>query len=179
MISDLQSLAIGYFEEHPETKDGVTKAFHAYHVPHFRFHSAAHNFLSSSRTCECFWCGRTRENVRWDDLPAECQKRPSSADIEIPDVLESEEKTAHALFEKAKTHVPKLVRKLGMSGATLAILHHTHGYDPETVAGVVDVPAEVMAGYHHEMETERCRSRKAIVREVISCVFEQPTPLQS
>ena len=118
----------------------------------------------------CFWCGRTRENVRWDDLPAECQSRPSDAELGISESLESEEKKAHAIHEKAKVHVPRLVTKMGMSGETLATLHHTHGYDPETVSGVVDVPPEIMEAYNASMETERSRSRDAIVREVISCV---------
>lgn len=55
-----------------------------------------------------------------------------------------------------------------MSGETLAVLHHTHGYDPETVDGVVSVPPQIMADYHTAMETERDRSRAAIVREVVT-----------
>jgi hypothetical protein len=55
-----------------------------------------------------------------------------------------------------------------MSGETLAILHHTHGYDPETVDGVVPVPPQIMTDYYTAMETERDRSRAAIVREVIT-----------
>jgi hypothetical protein len=168
----LKEIAAEYFADHPEEKDGVMKVYHAYHVAHFRLDGGAHNFLSSSRTCECFWCGRTRQDVRWDDLPPECQNRPSDADLGIGEVLESEEKKAHAIYEKAKVHVPRLVKKMGMSGETLATLHHTHGYDPETVSGVVEVPPEVMTAYNASMETERDRSRKAIVREVISCVFD-------
>lgn len=166
----LNRLVREFFVAHPEAKDGVIKAYHAYKVAHFRLDGGAHNFLSSSRTSECLWCGRTRENVRWDYLPPECQSRPSDADLGISEALENEEKKAHAIFEKAKVHVPRLVTKMGMSGETLATLHHTNGYDPETVSGVVDVPPEIMEVYNASMETERSRSRDAIVREVISCV---------
>ena len=56
---------------------------------------------------------------------------------------------------------------MGMSGETLASLHHTYGYDPETVSGIVEVPAEIMDEYNTRMETERSRSRSAIVRTVL------------
>lgn len=174
-----RAIARKFFEDNPEEKDGVMKAYHAYHVHHFRLDGGAHNFHSSSPTCECFWCGRTRRDVRWDDLPPECQARPSDADIGIAEVLENEEAKAHAIYEKAKTHVPRLVRKMGMSGETLATLHQTYGYDPETVSGVVDVPPEILAAYHASMEVERDRSRKAIVRKVISCVFDDSPPPQN
>ena len=104
--------------------------------------------------------------VRWDDLPAQCQKRPELPDI--ADTIQGEEERAFALLDKATSKVPKLVAKLGMSGETLAVLHHTHGFDPETVDGVVPVPPQVMADYHIAMEAERERSRAAIVREVIT-----------
>jgi len=165
-------IARQFFDASPEEKDSVMKAYHAYHAPHFRSDPNTHNFPSSLRSCKCFWCGRTRENVRWDDLPAECQKRPFNVGIGIGDVLESEEQKAHEVYETAKVNVPRLIKKMGMGGATLAVLHHTHGYDPETVTGVVDVPLGMMAAYNDSMETERSRSRKAIVREVISCVFD-------
>lgn len=155
-----------YFEDHSVAKDEVMKAYFAYHTQHIRDHPGAHNFAGPWRDCECHWCGRNRERVRWDDLPAKCQKRPDLPDI--ADAIQGEEEKAFALLAKATREVPKIVAKLGMSGETLAILHHTHGYDPETVDGVVPVPSQIMADYHTAMEEERDRSRAAIVREVIS-----------
>jgi hypothetical protein len=155
-----------YFEEHSDAKDEVVKAYFAYHAHHIRDNPGAHNFAGPWRDCECRWCGRSRELVRWDDLPAQCQKRPELPNI--VEVLGREVAMFEALLEKAKTHVPKIIAKLGMSGETLAVLHHTHGYDPETVDGVVPVPPQIMVDYHAAMETERERSRTAIVREVIA-----------
>lgn len=79
-----------------------------------------------------------------------------------------EERKAFALLARAENDVPKLVAKLGMNGETLAVLHHTHGYDPETVASIVDVPPQMLADYHAAMATERARSRTAQVKEVIT-----------
>lgn len=157
-----------YFGEHPGAKDEVVKAHFAYHIQHIRDNPGAHHFAGPWRHCECHWCGRSREQVRWDDLPAQCQHRP-----ELPDIagtIRGEEERAFALSDKATREVPKLVAKLGMSGETLAILHHTHGYDPETVAGIVDVPPQMLTDYHTAMEEERCRSRAAFVRDVITAV---------
>lgn len=165
-----------YFKEHPEAKDGVMKAFYAYHEEDYLNNPKVHYFPSLLKASKCHFCGRRREDVRWDDLPPQCQKRPLNAFPDIGETLDGEETRANALYEKAKLHVPRLVKKMGMSGGTLATLHHTHGYDPETVGGVVDVPPEMMTAYNASMETERDRSRKAIVREVISCVFDDPTP---
>lgn len=153
-----------YFKEHPDAKDGVLKAYHAYHAAHLR-HPFAHKFSGPDRESCCEWCGRTRELVRWDELPGHCQQRPERPDVE--DVIRGEETKAFALFKKAEAVVPKLVARLGMSGGTLAILHHTHGYDPETVAGVVDVPAQAMADYHAAMELEKTRSRAARKKTLI------------
>ena len=156
-----------YFAAHPEAKDGVMKAYYAYHVEHFRCDTKGHNFTNGSRESKCQWCQRSREIVRWDDLPPECQKRPVSADVPIADEILGEEEKAFALLDKAARIVPKIVEKMGMSGETLAMLHHTHGYDPETVSGVVDVPPALIAKYHEAMTREQSRSRAAIKRDVI------------
>ena len=162
----LRPIVDKYFEEHLDAKDEVMKAYFAYHTQHIRDNPGAHNFAGPWRDCECQWCGRSRELVRWDDLPAQCQNRP-----ELPDIaatIQGEEEKAFVLLDKATREVPKIVAKLGMSGETLAVLHHTHGYDPETVDGVVNVPPQIMADYQAAMETERDRSRAAIVREVVT-----------
>jgi len=120
------------------------------------------------RDSVCKWCGRSRELVRHDDLPAGCLNRPDHADDDIADVIQREELRFWALLDKANLYVPKLVEKMGMSGETLSILHHTHGYDPECVSAIVNVPKQLMEEYHAKMEDERDRSRAAIVRNVIT-----------
>jgi len=162
-------IAREFFASNPQDRAHVLKAYHAYHVQHFKDDTMAHNFTNGSRDAACVWCGRTRELVRWDDQPPECQCRPDMPDV--ADVIHGEEQRAFTVLDRAAKDVPTIVAKHGMSGETLAMLHHTHGYDPETVDGVVTVPTDVMADYHTAMERERERSRCAQVKEVVSCVL--------
>lgn len=161
-----KTIATEYFQQNPDAKDGVMKAYHAYHVSHFRDEPDAHNFPGGSRESECQWCGRSRETVRHDDLPAQCNSRPLLLDIK--ECIKGEEERAFMILDSAAATVPKLVAKMGMSGATLAVLHHTHGYDPETVAGCVEVPTALMVDYHVAMETERNRSRDAHRPQIVA-----------
>lgn len=203
-----------YFEDHPEAKDGVMKACYAWHddidAPY------RHVFVGKERNSECRLCGRSREQVRYDDLPEPCAVAQKAADMngvhrfggsapwtrcihcdqtreelddwiqpepggygykrcpkykvtDIKGTLYAEEVKFLKLLERAEKEVPRIIKKLGgMSGETLAVLRHTHGYDPETVDGVVNVPTQIIADYHAAMETERDRSRAAIVREVVT-----------
>lgn len=166
MPTSLLESLLEYFRENPKARDGVMKAYYAYHAPHFRCDPQAHNFPGSLREAACQWCGRTREQVRWDELPPKCQKRPPL--LEIEDVILGEERKFFALLARVKKDVPKLVAKFGLNGKTLSVLHHTYGYDPETVASIVDVPPQMMADYHTAMETERTRSRAAQVKQIIT-----------
>lgn len=161
-----RKIAEKYFAEKPESKDGVMKSYYAYHAPHFRLEPKGHNFLNGSRESKCSWCCRSRELVRHDDLPAECQKRPEMP--EVADVIRSEEENAHALIGKAERDAKKIVSKMGMSGETLAVLHHTYGHDPEILATVIDVPPQMLADYHAAMEIEKARSRAAQNKTIIT-----------
>ena len=159
------NVAQAYFDQNPEAKDSVMKAYYAFHVRHFRDDGRSHNFPGTLRGSKCQWCGRSREDVRYDALPPECASRPAIPDIE--ESIMSEEERAFDLLDRAATGVPKLVERHGMSGKTLAMLHHTHGFDPETVSGIVDVPPELLAEYHVEMDKERERSAAAHISEEI------------
>jgi hypothetical protein len=162
----VKQIATDYFQAHPETKDGVMKAYYAYHAPHFRLDAKAHNFLGALKSSVCEWCKRTREDVRWDNLDPECASRPVLQGIQ--EVILSEEAKAFLLYESAKSIAPKVVEKLGLNGQTLAVLHHTHGCDPEIVASVIDVPAEILSDYYSAMELERFRSRSSQKKTVIT-----------
>ncbi len=155
-----------FFTDHPEHRDGVMKAFYAYHTTHFSDHPDAHDFPSTLRCSECTRCGRSREMVRWDDLPAKCSESKGSESVES--TILAEERKFSALLKKAEAMVPKIVEKRGMSGDTLAFLHFTHGFDPETVAGIVDVPREMMKQYHENLERERAISRSSHRKEIIT-----------
>lgn len=161
----MRHIADKYFKEHPDQKDEVVKAYFAYHTHHIRQIDGAHNFNGPWKDCVCQWCGRSRMLVRWDDEPAQCQKRPELPDIK--ETIKSEEQKAFALIKRAEKDVPYLIEKMGMSGDTLAILHHTHGYVAEIVDAVVHVPPDVMRVYYEKMEQEKERSRSAMVKKTI------------
>ena len=165
---EANQIANKYFAEHPEEKDGVLKAWYAYHAPHFRVmpDMPLHNFTSSQRWSKCQWCGRSREEVRHDEQSGRCANHRILP--EIKDVLHEEALNFFALAEKAKTFVPKFIKLNKLSGETLAILHHTHGYEPETVASVIELDIKsYMADYEKSMEEERARSRARQKKEII------------
>lgn len=167
-MTSIRQLAMEFIQEHPETKDEILKAYYAYHAGHARLTPRGHNFSNGSRGSKCFWCGRSREMVRWDDITPYCLARPELDDI--ADVILKEEIRANELITQGERLIRKTLGKQGLSGKTLAILHHTHGYSPETVSAVVDIPVEVMQSYEAEMELERQKSVEAYKPTVISVV---------
>jgi len=163
-----REIAVKYFEEYPEKKDEVLKAYYAYHTPHFSLDTISHNFAGILKSSKCIWCGRSRELVRWDDLPYECLKRPVIP--EIRDIILDEELKYFKLLDKAETIIPKILKKLGgkIDGNILSILHHTHGYEPEVVAAIVKVPNDVLNSYEVAMEIEKQKSKSAHKKEIIT-----------
>ncbi len=151
--------------ENPEAKDSVTKAMHAFNIVHFSEHPHAHNFPTTAKGAMCVWCGRTREGVRYDSLPARCANRPVLKSIQ--DTIRDEEVKAFSLLKKAEKDVPNLIKKMGMSGATLAYLKGTHGYGPDIVELFAPVSAEVLADYAEVMAEEGNASRASQVKTVI------------
>lgn len=164
----MKEVALAWLGEHSESCDSLVKAFFAFHTVSFRDHPNAHNFSNTSRQSKCFWCNRTREEVRYDSLQGECAKRPPSADVNIADVIFGEEQRFWSLIKSAESKVPKLIEKMGLSGETLAILHHTYGYDPECVGSVIEVPESLIKDYNHAMDRERALSKSAHVKEIIT-----------
>lgn len=163
----MRALVDQYFGEHPKARDGVLKAYYAYGSI-----DAAHRhaFRGLDRGAVCMLCGRSREQVRWDDLPAPCQFNPN-----IEATIRAEEERAFDLAASASDLVPKIIAKRGMSGDTLAFLHHTHGLDPETVAAIVTVPVSLLASYHEVMERERARSRAEQKKVPITVSLDKST----
>jgi hypothetical protein len=157
----LRQTVAEYFRVNPAARDSVMKAYYAYHAPHFRLEPKGHNFLNGSRESKCSWCGRSRELVRHDDLPAECQKRPEMPNV--TDAIRSEEEKAYALLAKAERDAKKVVAKMGMNGETLAVLHHTYGHEPESILTAIEL-APLRPAYEAAMEKEKARSRGAQVK---------------
>lgn len=161
-----------YFADHPNEKEGVLKAWYAYHAPHFHVMPDVplHNFTSSQRWSKCSWCGRTREEVRHDEKTGRCLGRPNDIPS-IKDVLRDEEEKFGGLMEKARTVVPGFLKRHELNGETLAILHHTHGYDPETVEAMgYIVTSQMRQDYEIFMEKERKRSQASHKKEIVMAV---------
>lgn len=159
-MSDARKIYEKYFLGNDEAIIGLRKAVYAYHEHALPL---SHFFNSNNRTARCVQCERSREQVRWDELPAHCAGPYSSmlarGKEKAESILMDEEKNYSRLIDSAKDMVPRFIAKMGINGKTLAILHHTHGYEPEVVAGIVDVDRQSMIDYESEMEIERSRSR--------------------
>lgn len=167
-MKDLKKIVQQYHQEHPELQDSVLKAWYAWLAPHWNTmpEMPLHNFTSSQRWSKCVNCGRPREQVRYDELSPRCLNHIVPRDIK--DVLREEEENFEQLSERAKKFVPKFIEKNKLNGNSLAILHHTHGVEPETVALVADVNiTPFMADYELAMEAERARSRASQKKEII------------
>jgi len=173
---EANQIANKYFAEHPEEKDGVLKAWYAWLSPEW-WHKRTmplHNFPSSERNSCCVFCGRSREEVRYDELSPRCLSSPVGKILSKPEIkpiketLREEEIGFNTLIEKGKQFIPKFIEKNKLNGRTLAILHHTHGYEPETVATVCGFEITPhMVDYEVAMNEERSRSRAKQKKEII------------
>lgn len=132
-----------------------------------------HRFGGSAPWATCVHCGETRENLNdsIQTIPGGYGFKlcPCYQEVDILKTIREEEGRFSSLLERAKTFVPKITGKRGMSGETLAFLHRTHGFDVETVASVVEVTPEAEAEYEKIMEDERSMSRGAF----------RPKPIQA
>ena len=95
----------------------------------------------------------------------------------IKKTLHEEAERYNNLQEKAKTFIPEFLNKKGITGQTLAILHHTHGFDFETSIEFIPncsikIPLEneLREGYDYWMEHEQALSRSKMKKEVISAL---------
>lgn len=154
-----------YFQNHPEQRGEVMRAWYAYHAPHFRLTTDGHNFTNALRTTPCVWCGRSREQVRWDDQPPQCAARPVLPDI--AETLHDEERRALALTLRAHAEIGKVKATRGINGASLVYLHQTHGITPEDVETFTDVSDAAYSDYQREMAALRQESRKGRRVEVV------------
>ena len=108
-----------YYEEHPELRDSVLKAWYAWLAPEW-WHDRVmplHNFPSKERNSFCVFCGRSREEVRYDELSPRCLNSPVGKILAEPEkkpikeTLREEEIGFNTLIEKGKKFVPKFIEK--------------------------------------------------------------------
>lgn len=161
------NIAQQYFADHPEAKDEVMRAFWAYHGPHHRLTEGAHNFPGIARSSVCVACGRSREMVRWDDLPPTCQAWKF---IDIAGVIKNEEEKFLRLQVGSRELILKKYSDASkLTGEILSMLHHTHGIDPTTVEDVLELnlPAALHEDYLAAYEKHSETGTKGLKREVI------------
>lgn len=160
-----------FFQEHPEHWDGVKRASFAYHFHHRR--PNAHYFAGSWREASCRWCGRTREDVRWEDRDPECKNRPAWADQSVESIIASEE----ILFEKVLDRAKKIAAEIDTStldGEQLSYLHHTHGVDPSMLEvalmdlGKGSLPQRLHDEYQVAYQKHKETGKRGLVRPIVS-----------
>lgn len=170
--------ALSYFRNNNDKNNLVKKATFAWANPgtcNAHFFEASH-FEKDPRVCspvfradKCKWCGRTREEVRYDALPYYCEKVPDVIE-HIKDTLFAEEEKTFKLIARAEKEVPKILQKMGMSGKTLMYMHETHGFVIEIVEALMDISKEVKAEYEIEYELAQNKSRadRQIKKKVVN-----------
>lgn len=189
-IDRLKAICHDSVNKNEDFQDDVWKATYAYHDPKL---DDAHYFLNNylvdnkivgDREESCLRCGRTREQIRWDELQPECKGTKVLPEFnpyfgfrekadKVKSVLLEEEKRFAALLEKGKIEIPILFKKYGENGAALAILHHTHGYDIETSFEVLNIELKsenaikLENEYNLAMERERNLSKSKQKKEII------------
>lgn len=128
-------------------------------------HTGPHRFGGSAPWIKCIFCDNTREELQdsIQDIPGgygfkNCTKY---REIDIAAVLETEETKFQHTQDKAQKIVPTYIEAHGLSGSSLAILHHTHGVVPELASIILDeeFDEQLIHDYETEMLVEKNRSR--------------------
>jgi hypothetical protein len=161
--TQLKQLALDYISDNPNAKDEINKAGYAFHCDDWWNINDAHRFTNGSRSSSCIWCKRTRDKVRYDSLPAHCLHRPSEIKP-IASVIFDGEQRAHDLLNKSSQIIEKVIKKHGVSGKSLFILHGTYGIDAETTASVIDIPDNILNEFHQvlldQQKSDRLKTKE-------------------
>lgn len=145
-----------WFNKNPQYKNDVNKAHYAYFINWPEKHAHRYNGTvgyEDRYNERCYICGRSRFDVRWDDRPGECEFYSYKNPEEVANILYDEEiKFAHKI-KSLENIVPSVIEKKGLSGSTLAFLHHTYGGDIDIVQGIIgEIPLSVIKEYNIEIE---------------------------
>ena len=157
-----------YFVGQP-AMDDLVKATYAYHttwrqgIDVHSFTDKVVGFATETFSNEkCKWCGRSRRDVRWDSLPAQCGARPTTANQGIADVIHDEEKRMYALLDAGPEKLQSVLsQKFGGSLSSAALFHFqtSLGYEPDIVSTLLDLDIEnLMPGYDELMALHKTKS---------------------
>lgn len=169
---------LNYFNSNPDKYELVKKATFAWSNPsscnaHFfeesHFEKDPNVCAAEFRDDKCNWCGRTREEVRHDSLPYYCEKAPDVIE-HIKNTLHVEDGKTLKLIDRADKEVPKIIKKMGMSGKTLMYMHETHGFVIEIVEALMHISEKDKEEYELEFEIAQRKSRadRQIKKKVVS-----------
>jgi hypothetical protein len=158
-----------YFKGKPASTD-IEKATFAYHWTHVD-HQNGHHWLSghfdhksgdmpdSIRFEKCLVCGRIRNDVRWDDLPAHCN---NVGRYTIGEVLYREEQQFLAMLDRAQHKIPDILAKRfrgELTAEALFFLQSSVGYPPDVIAMFVEQNLEpLMPEFDRLMEEHQKKS---------------------
>lgn len=128
--------AKNYFTTNPDAIDDVMKATYAYHL-NPREIDNAHYF--TGEVSNCLWCNRSKLQVRWDNLPYSCQKRPTNAFPNITLTIKSEEEKYLRQLNKMDSILSKHTT---INANLLFEMKRTHGFQPDDVMDFFDIISE-------------------------------------
>lgn len=149
--------------KNPNERHHVKRASYAYHdgatLPKM------HRFLNSTREAPCHKCGRSREEVRWDDLPPEC----AGAELRsISNIIKEEE----LRFEKVINRTKNFIQG-SLNGDSLCHIHNTFGITKEMIndalsyEGRQPLSAAVLKDYETCYEEHKNTGLKGLKKEVV------------
>lgn len=124
--------------ETPGGVAGVSGAFFAYHAtPAEGGHHFSDHYLDPDyRHRPCLWCGRTRWQVRHEDIVPACSGPPDTARI-----VTDEEARFFAVVERAPSVIAKHIGTgTRPTPEQVAFLHDTHGIPPDLTLDLCPVP---------------------------------------
>lgn len=168
MHTTIKDLYDKYFKDKP-AEDDIRKATYAYHKDYRDYRTGEHEFrlpkfdIKTNPTADmseefkndtCRHCGRSRSDVRWDDLPAHChgQARAGLAAGRISEVIHAEEKLFYEALRKGEQKIPEILNRHfngELSAKALFLLETSHGYHHEVVSAILGAD---LRGYMEEFD---------------------------
>jgi hypothetical protein len=100
---------------------------------------------------ECYWCGRSRSDVRWSDESPECSAHPN---LDVVKTIYDEEVKTYALLNSGEELIPKILDSKfdgKLSSEALIFLQTTHGFSPDIVSTILDIDVEQYMNKYEEL----------------------------
>lgn len=173
-ISNSARIAYEYVLSNSDAHDSIMKATYAFHFPNDRSNPYSHTFTNGSRESKCIYCGRSREEVRWDNLPPRCNRKPEFVETSI--VLDKEYDLYQKMIENGRKICLKKWNQISeINGGDLCWLKNTHGFGLEDVEGVYESGLTKKQKEDFEKEYElHCETGKLGEKKLVISVSNNP-----